>query len=77
MADNRNMDFSDTSLLMANLVVGCIGAGLFMYGKKAQRMWPLMGGLSMCIYPWFIGNWMVLLGVTFAVMVFLFMMREK
>jgi hypothetical protein len=33
---------------------GTIGLGYFMYGKKQQRMIPLMVGLGLMVFPYFV-----------------------
>jgi hypothetical protein len=49
------MDLS-TSGLILSLIIGAVGAGLFIYGKK-QRCWPqLTGGILLCVYPYFVPN---------------------
>ncbi len=76
IADNRIMDFSMSSLL-SGLLVGFIGTGFFMYGKKESRFMPMMAGGAMFIYPWFITSSLILWIVTIAICVFLFVVREK
>lgn len=58
------MDFSAGSLF-ASLVIGTIGFGFFMYGKKQQRLPQLIAGVVLSVYPYFIGSvgWMVGIGV--------------
>jgi hypothetical protein len=42
--------------LFASLVVGSIGLGLFIYGKKQAR-WPqLLVGVAMMVYPYFVST---------------------
>jgi len=58
------VELPEPGALFINLVVSCIGAALFIYGKKTQR-WPHMtaGGL-LTVYPYFVpGFWaMTLVG---------------
>jgi hypothetical protein len=56
------MDLSAGSLLL-NLLVSAVGAGFFLYGRKQSRMPPLIGGISLCIYPYFISNLWVMAGI--------------
>ena len=44
----------DSGSLMASLVFGMIGMGMFMYGKKASRMVPLAAGAGLMVLPYFI-----------------------
>ena len=46
----------DPTVLMITLLFGAIGAGMFMYGKNAQRPAPLVAGLSLMVIPYFITN---------------------
>ncbi|MBL8744942.1 MAG: hypothetical protein JNK58_01155 [Phycisphaerae bacterium] len=47
------MDFS-TGGLLTSLFIGLVGMGMIMYAKKAERVAPLVGGLALCIVPYFI-----------------------
>jgi len=47
------MDLS-FSALMSGLLIGLVGSGLFLVGKRLQRpLWMIIGG-AMCIYPYFV-----------------------
>ena len=58
------MDFSPASLF-ASVVIGGVGFGLFLYGRKQQRVPQLVAGVALSIYPYFVGGvgWMVAIGV--------------
>jgi len=47
------MDISASNLL-SGIVISCVGAGVFLYGKNVQRLPPLVIGLAMCLYPYFL-----------------------
>ncbi len=51
--------------LLWGLVFSCIGMGFFLYGRKQRAVVPLVCGLALMIYPYFIAN--VLLLVTIGV----------
>jgi hypothetical protein len=58
----------DTSAawLFLSLAIGAVGAGLFIYGKKQGR-WPQLAcGVILCIYPYFVSNVWVMVGIAFA-----------
>ena len=57
------MDLSAGSLF-ASLGVSTVGFGIFLYGKKQVRIPPLVVGLLMMIYPYFVGSpaWMLVAG---------------
>src|SRR5689334_9120068 len=47
---------TNSGWLLASLVIGALGTGLAIYGKKQSR-WPqLVCGLVLCIYPYFVEN---------------------
>jgi hypothetical protein len=53
----------DPGYLMASLVFGMIGMGMFMYGKKASRVVPLATGVGLMIVPNFITHLIVMIVV--------------
>ncbi len=55
------MDFSPGPLI-ASLLVGTLGFGLFLYGKKAERMPQLFTGVVLMVFPYFVPGvvWMLL-----------------
>jgi len=44
----------DTSVLIWGMVFGSIGLGFFIYGKKQKAIVPLMTGIALFIFPYFI-----------------------
>lgn len=54
------MDLSDPWVLMSGLILGAIGAGLFIYGKKQTDFRCLAAGVALCVVPYFIGSMLVL-----------------
>lgn len=47
-------------VLLWGLLFGCIGLGFFLYGKKQRSVVPLVCGLVLMIYPYFISNLVLL-----------------
>lgn len=48
------MELPAPGSLFLSLIVSCVGAALFLYGKKAQR-WPHMtAGGFLTVYPYFV-----------------------
>jgi len=45
-----------TAALLWGVLFGSIGLGFFMYGKKQKAIVPLVCGLALMVYPYFIAN---------------------
>ena len=48
------------SWLLWGLLFGSIGLGFFVYGKKQKAAVPMVCGLALMIFPYFISNTIVL-----------------
>jgi hypothetical protein len=68
------MDFNS---LMASLVFGMIGMGMFMYGKKAGRPVPLAAGAGLMVVPYFITHLVVMIIVCGALTAVPWLFRES
>lgn len=55
---------NSTSLIIG-IFTGAIGVGYFMYGKRQARFAPLIAGMLLCVYPYFVSGvvWLVVVGV--------------
>lgn len=42
--------------VISSVLFGSIGVGYFIYGKKQQRLIPLIAGIGLCAFPYFIPN---------------------
>jgi predicted membrane protein len=51
------------SWLLWGLVFGFIGFGFFSYGRKQRAVVPLICGLTLMVFPYFISSTMLLVGV--------------
>lgn len=53
------------SLLLWGLLFSSIGLGFFLYGRKQQRPVPLVCGILLMIYPYFVPStvWLITIGV--------------
>ncbi len=58
--------------LLWGVLFGSIGMGYFVYGKKQGRVMPLLSGVALMIFPYFVSNTvvMVLIGILLAVLPF-------
>jgi hypothetical protein len=54
--------------LFVSLVLGSIGVGYFIYGKKQGKMVALLAGLVLMVFPYFVSNLAAMLGIGAAVM---------
>ena len=52
-----------TAVLLWGLLFGSIGLGYFIYGKKQRAVVPLVCGLGLMIFPYFVPNTVLLVGV--------------
>ena len=53
----------DAGLLLWGLLFSSIGLGFFLYGKKQRAVVPLVCGLVLMIYPYFIPNVIALVAI--------------
>ena len=51
------------SSLLWGVLFGSIGMGYFVYGKKQKAPVPLVCGLALLIFPYFVSNTMLLVGL--------------
>ena len=52
-----------TGLLLWGLLFSSIGLGFFLYGRKQRAVVPLVCGLALMVYPYFISNVALLVAV--------------
>lgn len=57
------------ALLLWGMVFGSVGLAYFVYGKKQQRFVPLLCGIGLMAFPYFISNTvlMVIVGLALSV----------
>lgn len=55
-----------TSSIFWGLLFGSIGLGFFLYGKKQQAIVPLLCGLGLMIFPYFVSNTILLVAIGIA-----------
>jgi hypothetical protein len=53
----------NTSQLLWGLLFSSIGFGFFLYGKKQRAVVPLVCGIAMMIYPYFVPNAIALVAI--------------
>ena len=42
--------------LLVSVLFGSIGTGYFIYGKKQRQVIPLLTGIALGVYPYFLSN---------------------
>jgi len=52
-----------SAMLMWSLVFGVIGFGFYRYGKKQGAVVPLVAGIALFIFPYFVSNLYLLVGI--------------
>jgi hypothetical protein len=53
----------DTSSLLWGLLFGSIGLGFLMYGRKQRAVVPLVCGLALMVFPYFVSNLILLITI--------------
>ncbi len=58
------------STLLLGVLFGSIGLGFFVYGKKQKAVMPLISGIGLMVFPYFISNIyiMILSGIALIVL---------
>ncbi len=51
------------SWLLWGLLFGSVGLGFFLYGKKQRAVVPLVCGLALMIFPYFVSNTLLLVAI--------------
>jgi hypothetical protein len=54
-----------TSSLLWGVLFGSIGLGFFIYGRRQRAVVPLLCGLALMVFPYFVSNtiWLMVIGV--------------
>ncbi len=63
-----------TSQLVWAMLFGSIGVGFFVYGTKQKVVMPLVTGIALLIFPYFMSNvyFMVIIGVALLALPYFF-----
>lgn len=49
-----------TSLLFLGLLFGSVGFGYFLYGKRQAAVVPMVCGIALMVFPYFVSNVLIL-----------------
>jgi predicted membrane protein len=63
------------SWLLWGLLFGSIGLGFFMYGRKQKAVVPLVCGLVLMFFPYFVSNTVLLVAIGVALIVIPYFVR--
>jgi len=63
------------SWLLWGLLFGSIGLGFFIYGRKQKAVVPLICGLVLMFFPYFVSNTMLLVAIGVALIVIPYFVR--
>ncbi len=64
------------SSLFWGMVFGAIGVGFFVYGKKQGEMVPVLCGLALMIFPYFVSSTLLLIAIGVALMAIPYFFRD-
>jgi hypothetical protein len=53
----------NANALLASILLGSVGMGFFMYGRKQRRGPHLAVGVLLMVYPYFVSNVALMLGI--------------
>jgi hypothetical protein len=65
-----------TSSLLWGLLFGSVGLGFFLYGKKQKAVVPLVCGLALMAFPYFVSNTVLLVVIGVALVVVPYFVRN-
>ncbi len=54
------MDDMGSGFLISSLLIGSVGLGMLVYGKKSDQPLCLLSGLAMCVFPYFVHSLIVM-----------------
>lgn len=65
----------NTATLLWGLLFGSIGLGFFVYGRRQKAVVPLLAGLALMIFPYFISNTIALVTLGIVLMAIPYFIR--
>lgn len=65
----------DTANLLWGVLFGSVGFGFFLYGRKQARPVPLVCGIALMIFPYFVTHTTLLVAVGVALMALPYFLR--
>ena len=68
--------FTNPSALFGSLLFGTIGVGVFMYGRKMVLYKPMVIGIALMAYPYFVPQTWLIYTIGCALCLALYVLRE-
>lgn len=65
----------NTASLLWGLLFGSIGIGFFVYGRRQRALVPLICGLALMVFPYFVANTILLVAIGVALMTIPYFVR--
>jgi hypothetical protein len=65
----------NTSSLICGLIFGSIGIGFFVYGKRQRAIVPLVCGVALMIFPYFVSSAILLVVIGVALVALPYFVR--
>jgi hypothetical protein len=59
--------------LLVGVIAGAIGMGYFIYGRRQTKLVPVVAGILLCVYPYFVDGvlWLAVVGTVLVAAPFL------
>lgn len=66
----------DSNSLVIGVLAGIVGGAYLLYGRKTSKVAPMVCGVALMVYPYFVDNASVLLGIGALLCTAPFVIRE-
>jgi len=66
----------DSNSLAIGILAGIVGGAYLLYGRKTSKVAPMVCGVALMVYPYFVDNTWLLLGIGTALCIAPFVIRE-
>ncbi len=53
----------DANAILASIMIGTVGLGVFIYGKRQSRLPQMIAGVVLMAYPYFVSNVLLMAGI--------------
>ena len=65
----------DTASIMWGVLLGSIGMGYLIYGRKQRRGIALLSGIALCVFPYFVSNVFLMILIAIILMALPYFLR--